>query len=79
MNNLTHITLDEADTLLDDSFHQQLTHFITQQPVRCIQHNFYDALKIMLTAPFLEHHFSALKLVHPASFVEDHLYMFKGV
>lgn len=34
MNNLTHITLDEADTLLDDSFHEQLTHFITQQPIQ---------------------------------------------
>lgn len=34
MSYLTHITLDEADTLLDDSFHSQVTHFITRQPVR---------------------------------------------
>lgn len=79
MNNLTHITLDEADTLLDDSFHEQLTHFITQQPVRCIHHNFYNALKIMLDAPFLGHHFNALRMVHPASFLGHHLSMFTGI
>ena len=33
MDHLAHITLDEADTLLDDSFNDKLTHYITRQPV----------------------------------------------
>lgn len=34
MNHLTHITLDEADTLLDDSFNEQVTRFMTKHPIQ---------------------------------------------
>lgn len=34
MSFLTHITLDEADTLLDDSFNEEVTRFITKQPIQ---------------------------------------------
>lgn len=34
MNRCQHVVLDEADTLLDDSFNEKLTHFLKRFPVR---------------------------------------------
>ncbi|MPC57275.1 putative ATP-dependent RNA helicase DDX28 [Portunus trituberculatus] len=34
MNYLNHVTLDEADTMLDDSFNEQVTHFMTKFPIQ---------------------------------------------
>lgn len=40
MNNVRHVVLDEADTLLDDSFNEQLSHFLKKLPFFKSSHSF---------------------------------------
>lgn len=42
MNQCEHVVLDEADTLLDDSFNPKLTHFLKRFPVSLGCISFYQ-------------------------------------
>lgn len=40
MRNVRHVVLDEADTLMDDSFNELMSHFLSRFKVRTIIHIF---------------------------------------